>query len=589
MPERARCEAKAKVPALRKRSTCTLSDLKGLRAVMEGLCLPSAERVMSGKTRDSRAPQGQPQELRQRDARDFSRARLHENRNIIVMKAYKGFSKLPDGTLMCRDFEYKPGEKYTIEEDVLICEKGFHACHELWQVWGYYPNDGNNVFYEVECGGQIMEDYTKNSGKFVCSEITLLKEIDMSDIPCFNVVSLCGTKALEIYDSSTKTHKIIDKKGKTLLVLEYEDILREFHNGFCIISRNGQKNFINKDGEYLMNETFDVLYNFEEGMAIVGKNDKFNMIDTGGNIISSRWFDYMDSFHEGLAKFMLFKKDGKPVVSFIDKEGNMPIKKWFDDAGYFSDGFCSVTVGGKKNFIDKNGNLLSETWFEDVYAFVNGFASVTNDCGKMNYIKPDGSFLLDEWVDDTISFFENNEISIIRKDKSCYIIDNTGKVRTKTPYSLIYICDEVCIARKRDEKHEDKYCLLTFDGTPVVNEWFDSVCAPLDNDCCDFFIVEKDGKYNFLSKGGRILSDTWYSHAAHFSGDYALVSSNGKYNYIDKKGKYLSEQWFDETTNFVCKQFAYVTNGNKIYWIDNQGKLHFLRDKDVKNNKSKNI
>lgn len=77
MPERARCEAEAKVPALRKRSTCTLSDLKGLRAVMEGSCLPSAERVMSGKARDSRAPQGQPRCLRQRDARDFSRSRLH--------------------------------------------------------------------------------------------------------------------------------------------------------------------------------------------------------------------------------------------------------------------------------------------------------------------------------------------------------------------------------------------------------------------------------------------------------------------------------------------------------------------------------
>ena len=59
MSERARSEAEAKVPALLKRSTCTLSDLKGLCAVAAGIAGGSAERVMSGKTRDSRAPKGQ--------------------------------------------------------------------------------------------------------------------------------------------------------------------------------------------------------------------------------------------------------------------------------------------------------------------------------------------------------------------------------------------------------------------------------------------------------------------------------------------------------------------------------------------------
>jgi IS605 OrfB family transposase len=60
MPERARSSMEAKVPSLAKRSTCTLSDLKGLRAAMVSLGSPLVERVMSGKTRESDAPQGQP-------------------------------------------------------------------------------------------------------------------------------------------------------------------------------------------------------------------------------------------------------------------------------------------------------------------------------------------------------------------------------------------------------------------------------------------------------------------------------------------------------------------------------------------------
>ena len=84
MPERARSEVEAQVPRLLLRSTCTLSDLKGLRAAMDRLDDPSSERVMSGKTRDSRAPQGQPLSAAEREARDFSRARLHFRLNIIV-------------------------------------------------------------------------------------------------------------------------------------------------------------------------------------------------------------------------------------------------------------------------------------------------------------------------------------------------------------------------------------------------------------------------------------------------------------------------------------------------------------------------
>ena len=102
------------------------------------------------------------------------------------MRAYKGFNRNEDGTLSCNDFTYEVGKTYKHNGGIEICKSGFHACHELHQCWRYYPNNGKNVFCEVECGGDIIESEDWD-GKLVCSEITILREVDMSGVEVFDV------------------------------------------------------------------------------------------------------------------------------------------------------------------------------------------------------------------------------------------------------------------------------------------------------------------------------------------------------------------------------------------------------------------
>ena len=72
------------------------------------------------------------------------------------MKAYKGFNRNENSKLSCQGFVYEPGKTYKHEGKIELCESGFHACHELWQVWPFYPNNGQTTYYEVECGGKII-------------------------------------------------------------------------------------------------------------------------------------------------------------------------------------------------------------------------------------------------------------------------------------------------------------------------------------------------------------------------------------------------------------------------------------------------
>jgi len=186
------------------------------------------------------------------------------------MKAYKGFNRSDDGTLFCRGFVYEPGKTYKHEGKIELCERGFHACHELWQTWPYYPNNGNNEFWEVECGGEIIEN-EYGGGKFVCSEVRLVRKCDMDDIAEF-------------------------------------DCSLAFSGGFSAVEKGGKHNFIDKSGRFLSDKWFDYAYSFQEGFALVEIDNKYNFIDIDGNLMFDIWFDDAFSFCYGYAKVLV---DGK--------------------------------------------------------------------------------------------------------------------------------------------------------------------------------------------------------------------------------------------------------------------------------------
>ena len=196
------------------------------------------------------------------------------------MKVFKGFNRNADGTLTCRDFTYEIGKTYKHEGEVVLCQSGFHACHELHQCWLFYPNNGDNVFCEVECRGEVIE--SKNGdGKLVCSEITILREVDMSGVEVFD-------DAFGFHDGYARVCKgykfnHISTDGK-LLSTEWWDGAGPFCNGYARVWKDGKYNHISTDGKLLSEECWDGAYSFSNGYAKVCKGGKIYKIDTEGNV-----------------------------------------------------------------------------------------------------------------------------------------------------------------------------------------------------------------------------------------------------------------------------------------------------------------
>ena len=87
--------------------------------------------------------------------------------------AYKGFNK----DLTCRGFQYEVGKEY-IEEKVSICNSGFHACENPFDVLDFYGDSLNNRFCKVEQSGLIEKDNKKQ----VSSKIKVVAEIGFAGL-----------------------------------------------------------------------------------------------------------------------------------------------------------------------------------------------------------------------------------------------------------------------------------------------------------------------------------------------------------------------------------------------------------------------
>lgn len=110
---------------------------------------------------------------------------------------YKGFNK----DLRCRGFQYEIGKTYEMEEEPILCERGFHFCEKLIDVASYYPfikydvnfgsdygylitgfNKSSNRYCVVEAIGDVCEEELQLDTKHATNRIRIVRELDKKEI-----------------------------------------------------------------------------------------------------------------------------------------------------------------------------------------------------------------------------------------------------------------------------------------------------------------------------------------------------------------------------------------------------------------------
>ena len=92
------------------------------------------------------------------------------------MKAYKGFDK----NMQCRGFQFEEGKTYH-EDEAELCKRGFHACENPLEVFGYYSPGKNSIYREVELE-DVSEEQNSDDTKVCAKTIRIGAKLDVSGL-----------------------------------------------------------------------------------------------------------------------------------------------------------------------------------------------------------------------------------------------------------------------------------------------------------------------------------------------------------------------------------------------------------------------
>lgn len=156
-----------------------------------------------------------------------------------------------------------------------------------------------------------------------------------------------------------------------------------FSEGFAKVTVDGRRYlYINKNGEYLSENTFWVAHNFSHGVALVSRiNDwqstslKYNYINTNGDFISDIDFDWADDFDDNGLGRVTKHIDRRKIdengnlsesdvvkVNLINEHGDYLLDKWVDEICPLS-GRYHIFCNNQDTFVDADGNMLRD-WMD---------------------------------------------------------------------------------------------------------------------------------------------------------------------------------------------------------------------------------
>ena len=92
------------------------------------------------------------------------------------MKAYKGFDK----NMQCRGFQFEDDKTYH-EDEAELCKRGFHACENPLDVFGYYTPGKNSIYREVELE-DVSEERNSDDTKVCAKTIKIGAKLDVAGL-----------------------------------------------------------------------------------------------------------------------------------------------------------------------------------------------------------------------------------------------------------------------------------------------------------------------------------------------------------------------------------------------------------------------
>lgn len=313
----------------------------------------------------------------------------------------------------------------------------------------------------------------KGWGKIVSNEIFIKDELTINDTGPLEIIpDPLGHGNYHTLNNILKSSggKVLQKGVRNITYFSEGYYLVEDDNGDELINRFGcipvadyrnRANVVSNNGIILSDEWFDRVYPLVNGYFLVKRNGKRNLMDMNGNFLLKSFeknlrnisHNVAYSFHEGI--IYANSIDGKQAelrhLELLPDEGRYQTRRIYHRSGkqvkeFLSQSYETLNVitdedSGLKNLIDNEGYLLFKKWYNDIkFAYYTpGFYFVKeNDCWK--YIDLAENILNDIGYDNI--YISNSTFCIVEKKGVISVINNLGNVIKDNYSSAMYSeCD----------------------------------------------------------------------------------------------------------------------------------------------------
>lgn len=254
----------------------------------------------------------------------------------------------------------------------------------------------------------------------------------------------------------------------------------------------------------------------------------------------------------------------KGVWGFVDRYGKVRIACKYVDVGAFTKtNYASVVnADGEAYFIDKTGSkiLVATDTYKNFGLLVGGIIPAQKIDGKYVYVNQDLKELFGEY--DYASTINNDIAAVLNGNKWSLIKANGDKVTEET-YVDVKL-DEKNIAYRNDRlfvsKNGSCYIMIDGKGKQIGSLTFEDAKVFASTDSA---AVKIDGKWRFISKDGKLVSDKKYDDARSYINDLAAVCIDGKWGFVDRNENIVIDAQFNGTKDFNEKGSCFVNTGDK--------------------------
>ncbi len=149
----------------------------------------------------------------------------------------------------------------------------------------FYPHDGAYVVNKTVAGKGTQNAIMDGNGDIIVP-YGKYDNIEQwyEGFACVGVET--GTSPNKEIAGATDVHQkvgYVDKTGKEVIALQFEDMMQSFNEGYAIAMQKGKVGFIDKTGKWVILPQFDKARQFSHGFAKVTVGSNSFYIDTKGN------------------------------------------------------------------------------------------------------------------------------------------------------------------------------------------------------------------------------------------------------------------------------------------------------------------